>query len=179
MVSQDTVPPELRASDEDREKAIEKLQHGSVDGRLSNDTFLQRVDLALRARRRGELAGLLRDLPSPAPRTGWLDRSVTWWAGVGARVQRAWRTPRMPMLILPRADRVFLIGRSPECDLALPNMTVSWRHAELRRMADEWILTDLGSTNGTRVNGWHAGSGFIVRPGDCVMFGNTRFLLAE
>ena len=83
------------------------------------------------------------------------------------------------MLILPRADRVFLLGRSPECDLALPNMTVSWRHAELRRAADGWVLTDLGSTNGTRVNGWHAGQGFTVRPGDCVTFGNARFLLAE
>ncbi len=179
MVSQDTVPPELRASDEDREKVIEKLQHGSVDGRLSNDTFLQRVDLALRARRMGELARLLGDLPSPAPASGLLDRGVTWCAGLGARVQRAWRTPRMPTLILPRGDRAFLIGRSPECDLALPNMTVSWRHAELRRAAGDWVLADLGSTNGTRVNGWLAGQGFIVRPGDCVTFGSARFLLAE
>ena len=179
MVSQDTVPPELRASDEDREKVIQKLQHGSVDGRLSNDTFLERVDLALRARRMGELTGLLRDLPQPAPPGRWLDRSVTWCAGFGARVQRAWRIPRLPTLILPRGDRAFVIGRSPECDLALPNMTVSWRHAELRRAAEEWVLTDLGSTNGTRVNGWHAGQGFIVRAGDCVTFGSARFLLAE
>ncbi len=34
---------------------------------------------------------------------------------------------------------------------------------------------DLGSTNGTHVNGWAAGSGFTVRPGDRVRFGTAEF----
>jgi pSer/pThr/pTyr-binding forkhead associated (FHA) protein len=72
---------------------------------------------------------------------------------------------------------VFTIGRSPGCDLPLGDPTVSWVHAELRQVADAWVLVDLGSKNGTRVNGWSADSGFIVRPGDCVRFGRAEFRL--
>jgi FHA domain/DUF1707 SHOCT-like domain len=179
VVGQDTVPPTLRASDEDRENAIEALRNGSAQGRLSHDTFLQRVDIALRARGVEELANLLRDLPPPAQKSGWLIRAVRWWSALRRRVQLAWRASRLPVLVLPRGDRAFVIGRSPQCDLALPDMTVSWRHAELQRSADGWLLVDLGSTNGTRVNGWLAGAGFVVRPGDRVTFGGAAFRIAD
>jgi hypothetical protein len=178
-VGQDTVPPALRASDEDRESAIELLRNGSVQGRLSYDTFLARVDVALRARGVDELADLLRDLPPPAQKKRWLIRVAGWWSALDAQVQQAWRTPRLPRLVLPRGDRPFVIGRSPQCDLALANMTVSWRHAELRCSGDAWVLADLGSTNGTRVNGWQAGTGFTVRTGDRVSFGSVAFRIAD
>jgi pSer/pThr/pTyr-binding forkhead associated (FHA) protein len=74
---------------------------------------------------------------------------------------------------------VFTIGRSPDSDLPLGDITVSWRHAELRRSGGAWVLTDLGSTNGTRVNGWRADSGFTVRAGDRVSFGRAAFVLAD
>jgi hypothetical protein len=45
------------------------------------------------------------------------------------------------------------IGRSRECDIVLGDSNVSRRHAELRPSADGWTITDLGSTNGVRVNG--------------------------
>lgn len=173
------VPPSLRASDGDREQVIERLQHESVQGRLSNETFLQRVDAALRARRIGDLTGLLNDLPASPRRAGRLDRWVSLCSSLGTRAGEAWRTPRLPRLTLPRADRVFVIGRAPDCDLAIADITVSWRHAELRRVAGEWLLTDLGSTNGTRVNGWRTGEGFVVRPGDRVAFGAAGFLVAD
>ena len=178
MVSQDTVPRGLRASDQDRENVIEQLRDGSVTGRLSHETFLHRLDIALRARRLDELAGLVSDLAPPPGGHGLLDRAVGWWSAVGERVQVAWQTPRLPVLVLPRGDRAFVIGRSPSCDFTVRNITVSWRHAELRRPGDGWVLTDLGSTNGTRVNGWRAGDGFAVRPGDCVSFGRASFRLA-
>ena len=50
------------------------------------------------------------------------------------------------------ADPV-VIGRLPECEVVLGDPNVSRRHAELRRMGDAVVVTDLGSTNGTRVNG--------------------------
>jgi hypothetical protein len=179
VVGQNTVPPALRASDADRENAIEILRKGSVQGRLTHDTFLSRVDIALRARGIDELADLLRDLPPPAQKDGRLVRAVRWWSAVDTRVRQAWRTPRLPRLGLPRADRAFVIGRAPHCDLALANMTVSWRHAELRRSPDGWVLVDLGSTNGTRVNGWQAGTGFAVRAGDRVSFGSAVFRITD
>lgn len=62
-------------------------------------------------------------------------------------------------LVLPDGSRVELgaeplvIGRLPECSVVLADPNVSRRHAEIRRVGDHVVLTDLGSTNGTRVNG--------------------------
>jgi hypothetical protein len=53
----------------------------------------------------------------------------------------------------PAGERT-LIGRSPECDVFLDDVTVSRRHAELLRSADgdRFTIRDLGSLNGTFVN---------------------------
>jgi len=45
-----------------------------------------------------------------------------------------------------------VIGRSPECDVFLDDVTVSRKHAELTRDGDTFTITDLGSLNGTFVN---------------------------
>jgi pSer/pThr/pTyr-binding forkhead associated (FHA) protein len=45
-----------------------------------------------------------------------------------------------------------LIGRSPECDVFLDDVTVSRRHAELHREGGKFTIRDLGSLNGTYVN---------------------------
>jgi serine phosphatase RsbU (regulator of sigma subunit) len=50
------------------------------------------------------------------------------------------------------AERVVL-GRSHECDLILPDVLLSRRHAEIVRGPQGWLLRDLGSLNGTRLNG--------------------------
>jgi hypothetical protein len=178
----DSLPSDFRASDEDRGDAIRMLRDGSLDGRISNDTFLRRVDRALRARGLDELAELLCDLPpgpgeaaEAGPPAGWPARFTAWLRGVRPPLRfRVWARP--PRLALPRGPRtVFSIGRSPDCDLPLGDMTVSWHHAELRHDGQGWVLVDLGSTNGTRVNGWRADSGFTVRPGDWVSFGRASF----
>jgi hypothetical protein len=44
-----------------------------------------------------------------------------------------------------------LVGRSPECDIFLDDVTVSRRHAEIVREGDEFTIRDLGSLNGTYV----------------------------
>jgi FHA domain-containing protein/zinc ribbon protein len=49
-------------------------------------------------------------------------------------------------------DGQTLIGRSPECDIFLDDVTVSRRHAEITRDGDEFTIRDLGSLNGTYVN---------------------------
>jgi hypothetical protein len=181
VVAEDSVPtvppglPVFRASDADRENALGILRRGSAEGRLSYDTFLHRIELALRARGDAELSELLSDLPSQAEPGTWLVRTVRWWSAFTASVRQAWRTPRLPRLVLPRDERVYLIGRSPEYDFILRDMTVSWRHAELRPSAGHWVLVDLDSKNGTHVNGWRAGPGFTVRAGDWVRFGRARF----
>ncbi len=62
-------------------------------------------------------------------------------------------------LVLPTGERVRLgddpvsIGRLPDCTIVLADPNVSRRHAEVRRHGDGYVVVDLGSTNGTRVNG--------------------------
>ena len=55
--------------------------------------------------------------------------------------------------ILAKKDTI-LIGRDRNCDIVLPEVTVSSKHAEISKISDEvYLLTDLGSTNGTYING--------------------------
>jgi hypothetical protein len=51
------------------------------------------------------------------------------------------------------AEEPVTIGRLPECDVVLSDPNVSRRHAEVRRRGNDFVVVDLGSTNGTRVNG--------------------------
>ncbi len=67
---------------------------------------------------------------------------------------------------------VVTIGRLPECDVVLADPGASRRHAEIRRDGDRYEITDLGSTNGTLVNGRYVGTAEL-RDGDRVTIGNT------
>ncbi len=58
-----TTPEFLRVSDADRDHAVNELRNEFVDGRLSHETFVYRMQTALDARNRGQLAGLFTDLP--------------------------------------------------------------------------------------------------------------------
>jgi hypothetical protein len=68
-----------------------------------------------------------------------------------------------------------VIGRLPECGVVLADSNVSRRHAELRRAGDSVVLTDLGSTNGTRVNGAPIRERTLAS-GDEVSVGSTRLI---
>jgi len=85
-----------------------------------------------------------------------------------------------PPLPLPAGtQRRFTIGRELTCDMTLGDETVSRWHASLERGPNGWLLDDLGSTNGTRVNGWRVSSPYLVRAGDLVSFGGVTFVLAD
>ncbi len=69
-----------------------------------------------------------------------------------------------------------IIGREQSCDIALPDINASRTHAELRfESQGVWSITDLGSTNGTRVNG-HEVSSQTLRPGDRLTIGMTNLI---
>ena len=82
-----------------------------------------------------------------------------------------------PVLTLPVVTATaspqgrFTIGREPACDMTLADETVSRWHASFERSGGGWLLADLGSTNGTRLNGWRVTGPMPVRPGDMVSFG--------
>jgi pSer/pThr/pTyr-binding forkhead associated (FHA) protein len=64
-----------------------------------------------------------------------------------------------------------VIGRDPSSDFVIDERTVSRRHAAIHRESYGWVVEDLGSLNGTRVNGRRFGRRAIVSPGDVLGFG--------
>ena len=71
-----------------------------------------------------------------------------------------------------------LIGRSPECDVFLDDVTVSRRHAELLRDGEQLTIRDLGSLNGTFVNRKRVESA-ALRDGDEVQVGKYRMTFLQ
>jgi len=69
-----------------------------------------------------------------------------------------------------------LIGREPGAALRLDDESVSWRHASLRWTGKGWELLDLGSTNGTFVNGQRIAPGArtLLRLGAELRFGESQ-----
>jgi len=63
------------------------------------------------------------------------------------------------------------LGRSRDCDIVVDDANVSRQHAELRPRGGGWVLSDLGSTNGTRLNGRSIQTPEVVRPGDEIELG--------
>jgi hypothetical protein len=65
------------------------------------------------------------------------------------------------------------LGRSRQCDVVVDDANVSRTHAELRPRGGSWVLTDLGSTNGSSVNGRRIDAPTVVRPGDEIELGTA------
>ena len=84
-------------------------------------------------------------------------------------------------LLLPNNERYVLvehavaIGRSPDCDITIVDSNVSRRHAEIQPRGDGFVVVDLESTNGTRVNGVRV-TERELQDGDELAFGNTRMI---
>jgi pSer/pThr/pTyr-binding forkhead associated (FHA) protein len=69
------------------------------------------------------------------------------------------------------------IGRGSDNDLVLPDQQVSRRHATLERRPEGWFLTDLGSTNGTFLNGQQIQGRVQIQAGDRVSIGSSVLLV--
>jgi hypothetical protein len=146
----------MRPSHDTRERTVARLRRGYVAGRLDTDTFTQRIDRALEATGHDELHGLTADLP--AARRRWRDL-----------IPRGRRLP-------PAISGTVLLGRSSACQLVFADDTVSRRHAELHVTDGRWMLRDLGSSNGTYVNGRRVMEAEVAA-GDEIELGACRFRL--
>jgi hypothetical protein len=149
----------VRPSSDTREETVAQLRRGYLAGRLGPDTFAHRLEDALESASREHLRGLTADLPA-APSRNLLARL------------RARRWQALPDLVGARLE----IGRSSACQIVLGDDTVSRRHAELRYEDGRWLLRDLGSSNGTYVNG-RLVTEAEVRRGDVVHLGGCRLRL--
>jgi len=212
-----TTPEFLRASDAERDNAVSELRSEFAEGRLSHDTFMYRMQSALDARHRGQLAGLftdlpprrpglmarikailrgepparqdqpdglppgtqrIREVPAPGPQgLPWVRSGPVGLAAPLPAASQARPARPAPLFFPPGSGVRFTIGRTRECDLCLTDLSVSRMHALLVRREDGWVLSDLGSHNGTRLNGWLVREPVPVRPGDRVEFGSMAFIV--
>ncbi|MFD5424794.1 DUF1707 and FHA domain-containing protein [Streptomyces sp. NPDC127084] len=168
-----------RVSDADRDRALGRLREGAVQGRLSHDTFVRRVELALAASTPDELRALTADLRTEGRLAKKLFGAVGRVSAFSVRLGRAWQAEKLPPLLLPEPGPCPLrIGRDPSNGLRLSHESVSRLHAELSLRGGLWVLRDLGSTNGTTVNDRRVTGSVVVQAGDVVGFGRMSFRLA-
>ena len=84
---------------------------------------------------------------------------------------------REPSVIRRLPTKVLRIGRAPDNDIVISDLSVSRNHAELRRTASGYQIADLDSHNGTFVNGQQIGSAPLTE-GDIVGIGPSTFRLS-
>ncbi len=77
---------------------------------------------------------------------------------------------------VPLGSDSVVIGRRGDVDITLPDEATSSRHAELVREDGRWLIRDLNSSNGIKVNGEKVTAGWLAR-GDVVLIGNSRFVV--
>lgn len=71
-------------------------------------------------------------------------------------------------------DGTYMVGRNLDCDIVVSDTNVSRHHAELSCAGGEVVIRDLGSTNGTKVNGVAVVQDQVLQHGDVVNFGSAQ-----
>jgi pSer/pThr/pTyr-binding forkhead associated (FHA) protein len=78
---------------------------------------------------------------------------------------------RKPLKVFDVNATVVRIGREADLDVVIDNVAVSRRQAEIRLEGADWVLRDLGSGNGTFLNGQRVEDSAALKPGDEIAFG--------
>ncbi len=97
-----------------------------------------------------------------------------------SQLKQASTGPGMGSLVLPSGNRVDLagrkvtVGRLPECTISIDDSNISRNHAEVKAGGSGYVVSDLGSTNGTMVNGVKIVGDQALRDGDIISFGSTH-----
>ena len=83
-------------------------------------------------------------------------------------------------IVLPKNGEYFArIGRDEHCEIVLPFQSVSGEHALLQFKEGGYVLEDLGSTNGTKINGLTPMGAATLYDGDEIALGDARLRFAE
>ena len=156
-----------------RHQLARTLNAAYAEGLLSERTLAHRLDV-LFASAVIDPARLVGDLSRRTPRRQLGSRLLALLSGQTRRTPQV--TGALDNCILLALDwsgarEEMVIGRHAACDVIVPADTVSRRHARLTFRDGGWIVQDLESTNGTRLNGQRVGR-CRLRPGD-------RLLLAD
>jgi hypothetical protein len=92
-------------------------------------------------------------------------------SGAGVARQRAIVVAGGKRLVVPAGGAI--IGRSRDSDIVLDDSNVSRRHAEISPSGSSWLIQDLGSTNGVRVNGRQVNGPHPLESGDRIELGTV------
>ena len=92
--------------------------------------------------------------------------------GAASLIVRNGPQPGSVLVLGPRLTR---LGRHPDSELLLDDITVSRRHAELENVDDRWHVRDAGSLNGTYLNGKRVDDA-VIRHGDELQVGKFRMV---
>ncbi len=76
-------------------------------------------------------------------------------------------------------DRVTRLGRHPDSEIMLEDITVSRRHAEVERIEGHYVVRDVGSLNGTYVNQVRIDVPTVLHHGDELQVGKFRLVYFE
>lgn len=79
----------------------------------------------------------------------------------------------------PLTAPTIVLGRAPDCGVVIADRQASRHHAEICRQEEGLVLRDLGSTNGTRLNGQRLSTPALLRNGDVVEIGGARFIFRD
>jgi hypothetical protein len=120
------------------------------------------------------------DEPAPAPAESSGRTMIYSTAGrVAEPLEERARQRQQTALLLMGGKRLVVgsggatMGRSRQCDVMVDDPNVSRTHAEVRPRGGSWVLTDLGSTNGSRLNGRRIDGTEVLKPGDEIELGTT------
>jgi hypothetical protein len=78
--------------------------------------------------------------------------------------------------LLPLTGGRVTVGRAEDNDIVLPDRRVSAVHALLEQVGPRWCIRDLGSRNGTVLNGERLLGERVLEPGDEVLLGDSRLV---
>ena len=86
--------------------------------------------------------------------------------------------PGQPLPANLQGRKSIVIGRGAECDVVIKDPKASRRHCQLTRKESAFVLEDLGSRNGTFVNGERIKGPVTLQPSQAFKAGDTVFYLA-
>ncbi len=98
---------------------------------------------------------------------------------MAGKFQFIMRSGPTPGASYPLEAEMITIGRDASNTIQVNDAEMSRRHARLQFQGGKYIIEDLGSTNGTNVNGQRLSAPYILRPGDVVSFGEQIVLAFE
>jgi hypothetical protein len=154
-----------RVSEGARNRAVARLQRGYASEALGTGTFERCLDAALST----DSPRVLRQTLSEVRPLSLLERVRSW-------IPRPAMSPSSGLLMGLAGRRPTILGRSRACDLVLADDSVSRRHAMVLRDGERFVVTDLGSTNGTYLNGRRITQA-EAHPGDRLQLGELDLVL--